>query len=104
MLATTVPREVMPVTATLYVAPLPVTAPLFEPPDVDPVNVTSPVANPVTERLKTTVKLIGLVLVGSFWPTAWLIVTVSCGTTTPFGRVKVLLAWLLHPSSEYAMK
>ena len=37
-----------------------------------PLNVTSPVAKPMTGSLKTTVKLIGLLLVGSAWPDAWL--------------------------------
>ena len=40
-----------------------------------PVTVTSPVAKPVTGSPKTTVKLIVLPLVGSAWPTAWLMVT-----------------------------
>ena len=40
-----------------------------------PLNVTSPVAKPVTASLKTTVKLIGLLPVGSAWPDAWLMVT-----------------------------
>ena len=31
----------------------------------------------MTDSLKTTVKLIGDVFVGSAWPTAWLIVTVG---------------------------
>ncbi len=54
MVAMTVPELVMPVTATLYVVPEPVTVPVFVPPDV-PVKVTSPVANPVTASLNTTV-------------------------------------------------
>ncbi len=52
--ATTVPAPVMPVTATLYVVPEPVTVPTFAPPAV-PVIVTSPVAKPVTDLLNTTV-------------------------------------------------
>ena len=40
-----------------------------------PARVTSPVAKPVTGLVKTTVKLIGLLLVGSAWPLAWLTVT-----------------------------
>ena len=40
-----------------------------------PARVTSPVAKPVTGSVKTTVKLIGLLLVGSAWPLAWLMVT-----------------------------
>ena len=43
--------------------PEPVTVPVLVPPAV-PAKVTSPVAKPVTGSLKTTVKLIGLVLVG----------------------------------------
>ena len=42
-----------------------------------PLKVTSPVAKPVTGSLKTTVKLIGLLPVGSTWPLAWLMVTVG---------------------------
>ena len=66
MVAMTVPALVMPVTATLYVVPAPVTVPALVPPAV-PVKVTSPVAKPVTASLKTTVKLTGLALVGSAW-------------------------------------
>ena len=53
----------MPLTATLYVVPLPVTVPVSVPAAVPP-SVTSPVAKPVTGSLKTTVKLIGERLVG----------------------------------------
>ena len=42
-----------------------------------PARVTSPVAKPVTDSLKTTVKLMGLALVGSAWPAAWSMVTVG---------------------------
>ena len=79
---------VMPVTATLYVVPEPVTVPTLVPPAV-PVSVTSPVAKPVTASLNTTVKLIGEALVGSAWPAAWLIVTVGAvlSTTTAPARV-----------------
>ena len=55
---------VMPLTATLYVVPPPVTVPTWLPP-TSPLNETSPVAKPVTASLKTTVKSIGEVLVGS---------------------------------------
>ncbi len=67
MVAMTVPGVVMPVTATLYVVPEPVTVPVSVPPAVPP-SVTSPVANPVESSLNTTVKLIGLAPVGSGWP------------------------------------
>ncbi len=40
-----------------------------------PVKVTSPVVNPVTASLKTTVKLIGETEVGSTCAAAWLMVT-----------------------------
>src|SRR5512141_1900933 len=66
--AMTVPAVVMPVTATLYVVPLPLTVAVFVPPAV-PLIVTSPVAKPVTAALNTTVKLIGEFPVGSGWPT-----------------------------------
>ena len=55
--------------------PLPVTVAVVAP--AVPLSVTSPVAKPVTDSLKTTVKLIGEALVGSAWPAAWLIVTVG---------------------------
>src|SRR5204862_6219264 len=71
----TVPLLVIPLTATLYVVPLPVTAAVVAP--AVPLRVTSPVAKPVTDSLKITVKLIGLLLVGSACPAAWLIVTVG---------------------------
>ncbi len=44
--------------------------------------VTSPVAKPVTASLNTTVKAIGLVPVGSTWPTAWLMVTAGAVRST----------------------
>ena len=72
----TVPGVVMPVTATLYVVGPPDTVAVLVPPAV-PLIVMSPVAKPVTVSLKTTVKVIGLVPVGSAWPPAWLIVTVG---------------------------
>src|SRR4029077_12047453 len=74
-LTTTVPVPVIPDTATLYVVPLPVTVAVVAP--AVPLSVTSPVAKPVTVSLKVTVKLIGLALVGSAWPAAWLIVTLG---------------------------
>ena len=57
--------------------PEPVTVPTLVPPEVLPVKVTSPVAKLVVGSLNTTVKLIGLVPVGSPWPPAWLMVTVG---------------------------
>jgi hypothetical protein len=65
----------MPLTATVYVVPLPVTTAVVAP--AVPARVTSPVAKFVVDSLKTTVKLTGEALVGSFWPEAWLIVTVG---------------------------
>ena len=56
--------------------PLPVTVAVVCRPPSRP-SVTSPVAKPVTVSLKVTVKLIGLALVGSAWPAAWLIVTLG---------------------------
>ncbi len=58
-----------------------VTVAVLVPPAV-PVIATSPVAKVVTDSLKTTVKLIGLVPVGSAWPPAWLIVTVGAVAST----------------------
>src|SRR5438034_1212615 len=56
----TVPFVVIPLTATLYVAPLPVTIAVVAP--AVPPSVTSPVAKSLTGSLKTTVKLIGELL------------------------------------------
>ena len=64
MRAITVPLPVMPVTATLYVRPLPVTVATLTPGAV-PSMTTSPVTKLATDSLKTTVKLIGERLVGS---------------------------------------
>src|SRR5687768_4406273 len=76
MLAITVPLVVIPLTATLYVVPLfgaiSVTPAVVAP--AVPLSITSAEVKPVTAPLKTTVKLIGLVLVGSVCPDAWLIV------------------------------
>ena len=76
-LTTTVPVPVIPDTATLYVGPVPVTTAVSVPPTVLPAKLMSLAAKPVTVSLKVTVKLIGLVLVGSAWPAAWLIVTLG---------------------------
>src|SRR5258706_275281 len=47
-----------------------------------PLRVTSEaVSKLVTGEAKTTLKLIGLAMVGSAWPGAWLIVTPTGGTT-----------------------
>src|SRR6266581_8807644 len=62
--AITVPALVMPLTATLYVLPLPVTVFVFVPVAV-PVTVTPLLLKPVTDVLKTTVKLMGDPVVGS---------------------------------------
>ena len=56
---------------------LPVTVAVSVPPAVLRAKLMSPVAKPVTVSLKVTVKLIGLALVGSAWPAAWLIVTLG---------------------------
>src|SRR5436190_554734 len=74
MLASTVPSVVMPLTATLSVLGPHVTVPVLVPPAV-PLMVTPAPVKPLTGPLKTAVKLIGELLVGSAWPAAWLIVT-----------------------------
>ncbi|MCK7480854.1 MAG: hypothetical protein M0C28_29305 [Candidatus Moduliflexus flocculans] len=66
--ATTAPGPVMPLTATLWVlvhrrgSPFPPSVPRSS---YSPRHLTSPVTNPLTASLKTTVKLIGEPLVGS---------------------------------------
>ena len=69
-LATTLPAVVIPDTATLYVGPVPVTTAVSVPPTVLPAKLMSFEAKPVTVSLNVTVKLIGLVFVGSAWPAA----------------------------------
>ena len=66
------------------------------PPAVLPAKLMSLAVKPVTVSLKVTVKLIGLVLVGSAWPAAWLIVTLG-GTVSGGAAVvrNVLLALIL---------
>ena len=54
--AVTVPGEVIPLTATLYVVPEPVTIAVVGP--AVPPNVTPALVNPVTAVLNTTAKLI----------------------------------------------
>ena len=77
------------------------TVPVSVPPAV-PVRVTSPVVKPVTASLNTTVKLIGLALVGSAWPPAWLIVTVG-GTLSQVTVLSVdVEAALLLPARSTA--
>ena len=59
-----------------------------------------PVLNPVTDSVKTTVKLIGEFLVGSAWPDAWLIVTVGA-TVSRVTVLSVLVeAELLLPAAS----
>ena len=58
---------------------------------------------PVTVSLKATVKLIGLVLVGSACPAAWLIVTLGGMVSDAAAVLNVLLAltlWLPAASLE----
>ena len=47
-----------------------------------PPIVTSPATKPVTGSLKVAVKLIGCWFVGSFWPAAWLTVTLGLTVST----------------------
>src|SRR5438874_10417145 len=54
----------------------PLTVAVLVPPAV-PLSVTPAPVKPLTGLLKTAVKLIGKLLVGSAWPAAWLIVTVG---------------------------
>ena len=57
-------RSSIPLTVTLYVGPDPVTVTTFVPPAV-PAITTSVLAKPITGSENTTVKLIGVVFVGS---------------------------------------
>src|ERR1051326_738360 len=100
MLAVTVP-SVIPLTATLYVVGPPVTTTVLVPPAVPPI-VTSLLVKPVTGSLNTAVKLMGELLVGSFWPAAWLIVTVG-GVMSYVTLLSVLLeAVLPFPAKSVA--
>src|SRR5436190_1997781 len=74
-LVITVPLVVIPLAATLCVAPLPVTIAVVAP--AVPPSVTSPVAKSLTGSLNTTSNTIGDALVGSACVSAWLIVTVG---------------------------
>ncbi len=75
--------------------------PVKVPPAVPP-SVTSPVVKPTAIELNTTVKLIGLVPVGSAWPTAWSIVTVG-GTTSHVTALSVNVdATLRLPTASMA--
>src|SRR5256886_15928477 len=53
-----------------------VTSTVLVPPAVPPITTSLPV-KPLTDSLKTAVKVMGAVLVGSACPAAWLIVTVG---------------------------
>jgi hypothetical protein len=83
-LATTVPELAMPVTDTVYVAPLPLTDAANVPPTVLPANETSLASKPVTASLNSTENTIGDVDVGSGCATPWSIVT--DGETAAAGR------------------
>src|SRR5438046_2280472 len=67
----------------------PVTVTVLVPPAV-PLMVTPAPVKPLTGPLKTAVKLIGEALVGSAWPTAWLIVTVG-GVASKLTLLSVLV-------------
>src|SRR5213594_3848666 len=76
IVAITVPPLVRPLTATVEVLGPPVTSTVVVPPAVPPITTSLPV-KPLTDSLKTAVKVMGAVLVGSACPAAWLIVTVG---------------------------
>jgi hypothetical protein len=65
ILTTTTPAVDMPVTDTVYDAPLPLTVVTNEPPTVLPASETSPAVKPVTGSLNVTSKVIGEPEVGS---------------------------------------
>src|SRR5438046_9799184 len=67
----------------------PLTVTVLVPPAV-PLIVTPAPLKPLTGSLKTAVKLIGELLVGSAWPAAWLIVT--AGGVASEGTVLSVLA------------
>src|SRR5438046_4921609 len=68
----------------------PLTVAVLVPPAV-PLLVTPAPVKPLTGSLKTAVKLIGELLVGSAWPAAWSIVTVG-GVVSPTVKLAALLA------------
>src|SRR5438094_701983 len=68
----------------------PLTVAVLVPPAV-PLMVTPALVKPLTGSLKTAVKLIGELLVGSAWPAAWSIVTVG-GVVSPTVKLAALLA------------
>src|SRR5947207_1719465 len=74
VLAFTVPAAVMPLTATVSVLGPLLTVTVLVPPAVPEIVTPAPL-KPLTGSLKTAVKLIGELLMGSAWPAAWLIVT-----------------------------
>src|SRR5437762_1780182 len=74
MLARPVTSVGMPRTAVWSAVLPPVTVTVLVPPAV-PLMVTPAPVKPLTGPLKTAVKLIGELFVGSAWPAAWLIVT-----------------------------
>src|SRR6266513_2004481 len=82
----------------------PLTVAVLVPPAV-PLMVTPALVKPLTGSLKTAVKLIGELLVGSAWPAAWLIVTeggvVSAGVKLTLLSVLVE-AMLVLPAASRA--
>src|SRR5437868_6133752 len=101
MVAMTVPLPVMPLTATSYVVPLPVTIAVVAP--AVPPSDTSPVAKSLTASLNTTVKWIGDVLVGSAWLAAWLIVTVGAVMSKVTVLSTLLAAGWALPAASWAL-
>src|SRR5207248_164535 len=89
MLAMIGPAVGMPRTATAEVLGPPVTVTVLVPPAV-PLMVTPAPVKPLTGPLKTAVKLIGELFVGSAWPAAWLIVTAG-GVASKLTLLSVLV-------------
>src|SRR5437762_11606963 len=91
MLAMTVLSVFRPLACSLELLGPPVTVTVLVPPAVPEIVTPAPL-KPLTGSLKTAVKLIGELLVGSAWPAAWLIVT--AGGVVSGGAGVVALAGL----------
>src|SRR5207247_2631957 len=97
--AHTIPPVVRPPAATVdETLPLHAALPML-PPAVPPITTSLPV-KPLTDSLKTAVKVMGAVLVGSACPAAWLIVTVGGGAHVSVLSMLVEAVFALPAASE----
>src|SRR5206468_959109 len=103
IVAITLPPTLFPYTTLFRSLGPPVTSTVLVPPAVPPITTSLPV-KPLTGSLKTAVKVMGAVLVGTTCPEAWFVVTVGGGLCDTVISIRVEgvfplpAASMAHPS------